>query len=200
MTDNNNQLPPLVEVPNYHEAPNPSAAQSQQDGFTSAPAASTVYPTQPQQANADLGRITQRIHSGASWISAVGIFSFLNTVLGLFKATIRFVIGLGATQIIDYIAVMLSQRSDNHTLFIALNVGLNLLIAAIFVILGWFAKRDHSWAWLAGMALYLIDTAIIVWIQYWPGLIFHIIALVMMIMGFIALRKKQKLLKASSIL
>lgn len=197
MTDNKNQMPPLVEVPNYHEAPNPSAAQPQQDGFTSAPAASTVYPTQPQQVNPNYGRIIQRIQSGASWLSAVGLFSFLNTLLGLFKTTMRFVIGLGATQVIDYFAVMLSQNSDNHTLFIAMNIGLNLLIAAIFVILGWFAKREHGWAWLVGMALYLIDTGIMVWIPYWPGLIFHLIALVSMILGYIALRKKQKLLKAS---
>ena len=199
MTDNKNQMPPLVEVPNYHDVPNPSAAQPQQDGFTSAPAASTVNPSQPSQANADLGRIIQRIHSGAGWFSAVGLFSFLNTLLGLFKTSRRFVIGLGATQIIDYIAMQLSQNSNNHTLFIVMNIGLNLLIAGIFLVLGWFAKREHGWAWLVGMALYLIDTGIMVWIQYWPGVIFHIIALVSMLLGYIAMLRKQKLLKNSSI-
>lgn len=199
MTDNKNQMPPLVEVPNYHDVPNPSAAQPQQDGFTSAPAASTVNPSQPSQANADLGPIIQRIHSGAGWFSAVGLFSFLNTLLGLFKTSRRFVVGLGATQIIDYIAMLLSQNSNNHTLFIAMNLGLNLLISAIFVILGWFAKREHGWAWLVGMALYLIDTGIMVWIKYWPGLIFHIIALVSMLLGYIAMLRKRKLLNNSPI-
>lgn len=198
MTDNKNQMPPLVEVPNYHDVPNPSAAQPQQDGFTSAPAASTVYPPQSQQVHPNYGRIIQRIQSGASWISAVGLFSFLNTLLSLFKASMRFVIGLGATQVIDYIAAMLSQKSNDHTLFIVMTIGLNLLIAGIFLILGWFAKREHSWAWLVGIVLYLIDTAIMVWIQYWPGLIFHLIALAMMIIGFFALRKKKKMLKDSS--
>lgn len=197
MTDKNDQMPPLVEVPNYHKVPNPSATQSQPGGFTSAPVASTAYTTQTSQTIADLGRINQRIRSGASWISAVGLFSFFNTLLGLFKASMRFVIGLGATQIIQYFAMMLSQNSDNHTLFIAMNLGLNLLIAGIFLILGWFAKREHGWAWLLGMVLYLVDTGIMVWIQYWPGVIFHIFALVSMIVGYIALLKKQKLQKTS---
>ena len=101
-----------------------------------------------------------------------------------------------ATQIIDYIAMLLSQTATTHPLHRDEPRSQPADIRH-FRHLGWFAKREHGWAWLVGMALYLIDTGIMVWIKYWPGLIFHIIALVSMLLGYIAMLRKRKLLNNS---
>lgn len=197
MDNKDNQTPPLVELPNYHDIPDPSPDYVEVE---------PSHPTTPISnqtkipVNVDGHMMTRRIQSGASWISMVGILSFVNTLLTLFKATLRFTIGLGLTTLIDYFAFFFMQRSpDNRTLFIVINVGINLMIALIFVVLGWFAKRENGWAYLTAIILYSIDTFIMIWLQNWMGVIFHLVALVIMVMGYIALRKKQKLVQGPNL-
>ena len=50
---------------------------------------------------------------------------------------------------------------------------LDVIAAGIFVVFGVFACKRHAWAFIAGMALYGIDSLLTLVAQYWLGVAFH---------------------------
>jgi hypothetical protein len=191
MNDELNQTPPLETVPEFKDVQTPSSLEPQNSASSTSP---IPLSQSSQRGGPDFFKLNQRIRNGGGWIVMIGILSFAITLLTLFNTTIRFVIGLGATQFIDTLAIILSENfPEDHVIYIAVNIGLNVFISAMYIILGVFAKREQRWAFLVAFIFYLIDTGLVIWTKDFLSIVFHIIALVIIMIGYISLRKKEKL-------
>jgi hypothetical protein len=127
-------------------------------------------------------RYQNRLRSGANWFYWIAALSVINSVLMLTEASISFIFGLTATQIIDVLAVFLAEDMQLEAVNTLRIVGwvLNLLIVGVYALFGVFANRRKKWAFIAGMALYILDAlaALFIWDQ--PDLLsfaFHLIVI-----------------------
>jgi hypothetical protein len=127
-------------------------------------------------------RYQNRLRSGANWFYWIAALSVINSVLMLTEASISFIFGLTATQIIDALAVFLAEDMQLEAVNTLRIVGwvLNLLIVGVYALFGVFANRRKKWAFIAGMALYILDAlaALFIWGQ--PDLLsfaFHLIVI-----------------------
>ena len=122
-------------------------------------------------------RAEQIVKNGAGWFLAIAGLSILNSVLTMSGANFHFIFGLGITEIVDAIG------RQSGTTGSALGLIVNLFIAGIFLLFWNFARKGEKWAFLAGMALYLIDGLILVPFKDFLGLAFHAYALFRLYQG-----------------
>ncbi len=123
------------------------------------------------------------MRSGASWFYWVAGISLVNTVLTLAGAGIRFIFGLGVTQLITELANQLGTGGKG------VGVVLNLLAAGVLVLFGFFSHKGHTWAFLIGIILFALDGVIFLLAQDWLGVGFHGFVLFCLIRGFLACRE-----------
>lgn len=123
--------------------------------------------------------IEARARSGLNWFYWIAALSLVNSLIGLSGASLTFVVGLGATQVVD--AVMQGFAADlaGNGSLIARGIGLvlNVAIAALFAALGFLGIKHKRWAVITGMLLYGIDSLILLSVQDWFGALFHAWAL-----------------------
>jgi hypothetical protein len=132
-------------------------------------------------------RIESAMKSGGSWFYWIAGLSMVNSVLALLKANLVFVVGLGVSQVID----AFGQVMGNVGMMIALV--LNVIIAAIFIMFGFFANKGHKWSFIVGMVLYVFDALILLAFKEIMSVGFHIFALYCMYKGLSALTTLKKL-------
>lgn len=53
----------------------------------------------------------------------------------------------------------------------------DLIVASMFVGIGWMACKGHRWAYVVGLVIYSIDAVIMLAFQEWFGFAFHLWAL-----------------------
>ncbi len=135
-------------------------------GFTS-PAGGSSSPVIIEQKL----RAQQLVKSGAGWFLAIAGLSILNSLLTMSGARFHFIFGLGITEIVDAI----SQRSG--TTGSALGLVVNLFIAGFFLWFWYFGRKGEKWAFLTGMALYIMDGLLLIPFRDLLGLAFHAYAL-----------------------
>lgn len=116
-------------------------------------------------------RAEQIVKNGAGWFLAIAGLSVLNSVLTMSGANFHFIFGLGITEIVDAIGRQSGSTGS------ALGLIVNLFIAGVFLLFWNFARKGEKWAFLAGMALYLVDGLILVPFKDFLGLAFHAYAL-----------------------
>lgn len=109
------------------------------------------------------------LKSGASWYYWIAGLTAVNFGAWLMGSSMRFVVG---TALIDVINAF-GQGAGIKGVAIALDV----LLIAFFVVCGVFAHKGHIWAFLVGMAVYLLDTILCVIAGEWLGVAFHCWAL-----------------------
>ena len=121
----------------------------------------------------------------------------VNTVIYLFGFTLTFVIGLGATQIVDGIMSGLATNLEQGGIVVRL-IGLviDFFIAGIFVLFGILGRKRFRWSIIFGMVLYAIDGVILVLFKDFFGAAFHAWAL-FGIWGGLKSINELKLLEAS---
>ena len=133
----------------------------------------------------DPGLVAQ-IRTGASWFYAVAGLSVVNTLLSVFGAGIRFIFGLGITQIADAVGQGIGGGGKFVALFIC------LMAAAVLVLFGVFANKRHTWAFAVGLVLYALDGLIMIMAQDWFGMAFHAYVVFRLVRGLIACRELNK--------
>jgi GYF domain 2 len=151
----------------------------------SAPSSSalpTIGPTATGEVKPEAAASIGQMKSGASWFYWVAVLSLVNTVTAFAGKPIRFIIGLGITQIIDEFSGSLSTNGKGVALI------LDLLAAGVLVLFGVFANKGHSWAFLVGMILLALDGVIFLLVQDWLGVGFHAFILFCLFRGFMACR------------
>jgi hypothetical protein len=110
---------------------------------------STLTPEQRQSLHI-LG-LRKRITLSGGWFYWVAGLSVANTIMMFAHLNMRMLFGLGATQIVDEII----QKFGGYA--VAIGLPINLVFAAIYAALGYFACRRMRWAFITGMVLYTLD-------------------------------------------
>ncbi len=143
-----------------------------------APSAAAVAPGVLSPAasgnNPALERLVRR---GANWFYWIAGLSLVNSLMIMSKQGIVFIFGLGITREVDGFA---SQMDSGGA---TIGLVLNIVIAGVFAMFGFFASKRHSWAFIVGMVLYLLDSSLFLMSQRWLGLAFHAYVLFWFFMG-----------------
>ncbi len=126
--------------------------------------------------------LESRVRSGASWFYWIAAMSLINSILVMTGSGWGFALGLGLTQIIDH-TIGSAANSTKAVVF-----AIDLVAAGIVALFGYFAHQKYAWAFVVGMFVLLLDTALTVLIQAWLSTAFHAWALFSIFMAFKASR------------
>jgi hypothetical protein len=126
------------------------------------------------------------------WITGL---SLLNSVILLIGGKWRFLMGLGATRLIDGIALVVADEIGGNGAIIVRCIGFitDIGVSGIFVLFGIFARKRHRWAFIAGMILYALDGLVFLIGPDWVNIGFHLFILVGLNVGLQALKKLQNI-------
>lgn len=134
----------------------------------------------------DLEKQVEQPNKSYGWFMTIGILSIINSILIISKANLRFIFGLGYTQIIDGIFLNASQN------FKIIGLLISVLFTSIFFLIWYYAKLKRSWAYLIGIILYSLDMLIFIVYKDWLSAGFHVYALLFLILGYSRLLKTNK--------
>lgn len=121
-----------------------------------------------------------RVSNGAKWFYWIAGLSLVNSMVVMFGGNFHFVIGLGITSVVDALAKPAGAAGS------ILDFVINGFVAGIFVLFGIFAVKGQKWAFLAGMALYVLDGLLLFTVMDILSVAFHAYALFAMYRGFAA--------------
>lgn len=154
------------------------------------PNAGTINPAQINLMQAQL-TAQQQLKGGANWFVWIAGLSVLNSLILLVGGSWNFVIGLGMTQIVDGVAqaIATSLAPDLASVVKIIGFVINIIIASVFVLFSFLAKKGYGWSFIVGMMLYALDGCIFVLVQSWLSVGFHLFALVGLYGGYKALKK-----------
>jgi hypothetical protein len=127
---------------------------------------------------ANLLELQKKVKSGAGWFFFIAALSLVNSIMSMSGSSTGFVIGLAITRSIDYFGRSIGGSG------VAIALVLNVLVVALFGMFGFFARKGHSWSFIAGMVLYGLDAALFFIVG--GGMIslaFHAFALFCIFMG-----------------
>jgi hypothetical protein len=142
-------------------------------------------PNDPQAAyRMQIAAALAGIKRSAGWFDWIAALSLVNSVISLFNGNWHFVLGLGITEVIDYLA----QRSGNSRGQL-IGFVVTLLVAGFFWLMGRFAKQGQRWALILGMVLYTLDGGLLLLRQDWFSVAFHGYALFMLSRAFGAIKQ-----------
>ena len=101
----------------------------------------------------------ERATSGGRWFYWIAALSLVTSVISLVGGGWAFFASLGLTQIIDAVAVqVLAPRIGEGVKIVAFLF--DVLAAGIFALMGYFATKRQTWAFVAGMVLYVLDAVV----------------------------------------
>lgn len=123
--------------------------------------------------------LENQVKVGINWFFWIAGLSLLNSIIFFAGGSITFVVGLGATQIIDVFSSALAREinSGAGTLIRVVGFILDFLFAGIFALCGILGRKRFRWAIIIGMVLYALDGLISLAFRDWLGAFFHAFAL-----------------------
>ncbi len=135
--------------------------------------------------------IIEHAKKARGWFAAIAAFSIVNSLLIMFGAEVSFVIGLGATQVVDAIMAVTRQEAGASaaTALTVVGFGINLCIIGVVMLIWWASGKGSTTAYLVGMVLYALDGLIFVLVQDWIGVGFHVFFLAMLWGGYRFMRE-----------
>ncbi len=152
----------------------------------------TPASTSQPPATTDLsGPVILRMRRGAGWFLTIGLLSGVNAILQIFDAKIRFIFGLGITQVIDVVAHGMGQRG---TIVMVVVDGLFILM---LILCSRWAKTGSQGAFLGGMIAYALDGVLLLYFSMWLDAAVHAYALWMIWQGYSASRELAQLQQAA---
>ena len=104
--------------------------------------------------------IILRMRRGAGWFLTIAILSGVNALLQIFDAKIRFIFGLGITQVVDAVA----HGMERGTMVVIVVDGLFILM---LVLCSRWAKTGSQGAFLGGMIAYALDGILLLLFRMW---------------------------------
>jgi hypothetical protein len=131
-----------------------------------------------------------RMQRGAGWFLTIGLLSGVNAILQIFAARIRFIFGLGITQVIDAVAHRMGQGG---TIVMVVIDGLFILL---LILCSRWAKTGSQGAFLGGMIAYALDGVLLVLFSMWLDAAVHAYALWMIWQGYSAARELAQIQQA----
>jgi hypothetical protein len=131
-----------------------------------------------------------QLKNGAGWFTSIAFLSIVNSVVQLSGAGWSFLIGLGMTQFVDAVGIAIATSNPESAMTakivaFVIDVG----IAGLFALFGFFAKQRAAWAFVAGMVLYALDGVILLYFDMIAGALFHGFALFWLFRGMQAAQR-----------
>ena len=127
-------------------------------------------------------QLEERMKSGANWFYWIAALSLVTSIISLAGGSWGFFISLGVTQVIDGVALALAQEVGWGFKVVAFVF--DVVAAGVFALFGYFGAKRQSWAFMVGMALYVLDALVFILARHWLGLAFHAFALYSMYGGY----------------
>ena len=126
--------------------------------------------------------VIDNARKAAGWFGAIALFSVVNSVLIALNASVNFVIGLGATIVVDALTLAARQNTEPTAamLFSIAGMMADALLIGIVTIIWWLSRKGSRTAYTVGMVLYFLDTLIFVAASDWVGMGFHLFFLFML--------------------
>jgi len=123
--------------------------------------------------------LVAQLHTGANWFYWIAALSVVNSLVIAFGAEWNFVVGLGITQVIDIVAMLVAQDLDPTAAMVLTGIALaiSVTIAGMFAGMGYLANRAHTWVFIIGMLIYAGDGLLFLLFQEWLSVGFHAFAL-----------------------
>jgi hypothetical protein len=135
-----------------------------------------------------------RMRSGLGWFYWIAGLSLVNTAAYLFGTSWTFVAGLGLTQVIDGImSALVKDMGPDWGILRIIGLGLDVLIAGAFVLIGYVGRKGYRWPVIAGMALYALDGILLLVFRDFFAAAFHGWALFGIWSGLKAMRELKAL-------
>lgn len=135
--------------------------------------------------------VIQRMTRGAGWFMTIGLLSGVNALLQIFEAKIRFIFGLGITQVVDAMAHGMGQ---NGTIVVIVVDGLFVIM---LILCSRWARAGSQGAFLGGMIAYALDGVLLLVFSMWLDAAVHAYALFMIWQGFTASRELAQMQQAA---
>jgi hypothetical protein len=135
--------------------------------------------------------IILRMRRGAGWFLTIALLSGVNSVLQIFNAKIRFIFGLGITQVIGAFA---RGSGQSGTLVMILVDGLFIVM---LILCSRWAKTGSQGAFLGGMIAYALDGVLLLLFSMWLDAAVHAYALWMIWQGYSASRALAQMQQAA---
>lgn len=134
-------------------------------------------------------RLQTQVREAASWFFVVAALSVVNTLSFFFNGGLAFIFGLGITQIIDGIGSVvieeMAQNGDNVASAVRIiTIVLDLVVVAVFVGLGWLARKQVQWAFLVGLVLYGLDALLLLFASSYLDVVIHVYVLYRLFSGW----------------
>jgi hypothetical protein len=131
----------------------------------------------------------KRITVSARWLYWVAGLSGINILFTHLDVTWRFAIGLGITELIYAVGLQFGA--------IGTGVGAFFTIVALGSLtgLGYAAGKRQSWAFILGIIALSLDTFLLIAVtgmELLMGIVFHVVAIVFLCLGYNALRRFKK--------
>ncbi len=124
-------------------------------------------------------KVQNQLKAGANWFFLIGILSILNSFIVLVGGHLNFAVGLGITQFIDGIAQVVATKSEgnNDGLIQVIGFIIDVIIAGLFILLGFRAKKGYRISFVVGMLFYIFDGLILVLLGIWLSAGLHLFVL-----------------------
>ena len=139
-------------------------------------------PTAPPASDARIPVIL-RMQRGARWFLIIGVLSGMNALLQIFRLNVRFIFGLGITQVVDAAA---HGTGLNGTIIMVVVDGLFILM---LILCSKWAKTGSQGAFLGGMIAYALDGVMLLIFTMFLDAAVHAYALWMIWQGYAASRE-----------
>lgn len=144
--------------------------------------------------NVEHAELSQRFKSGANWFYWIAGLTIVTSLIAFGGGGIRFLISLGATQVIDGLAAALSAEVGTGAKVVGLV--LDLIVTGAFVLFGYLSNQKHLWAYMLGMVVFLLDGLLALVFQDWISVVAHGFVLFWLFRGYMAGRDLLSLEKA----
>ncbi|MGA9398952.1 MAG: hypothetical protein WBV22_11915 [Anaerolineaceae bacterium] len=140
---------------------------------------------QPSQNDIVKYNLERQLKSSASWFYWIAALSVINWIAGAFNIDYSFVIGLGATQMIDGITDSLIKQMGSGSAMVLSVIALlgTMSVAGIYALFGYFGSKRATWPFVVGSILYILDALLFLWAGDYLPLIFHAWALFSLLRG-----------------
>jgi hypothetical protein len=135
-----------------------------------------------------------KIKSGFGWYYWIAAMSAINTALYLAGSTLNFVIGLGVTQILDVFMKDLVEKLGSGATFLQwIGYGVDLVIAGLFLLIGYLSNKRIRWIAIAGIVFYSLDGIILLLFRVYLAAGFHALAVLGILTGLRAMNDLKSL-------
>jgi hypothetical protein len=150
-----------------------------------------VQPMSDQEA--DVFMLKQQVKRGANWFYWIAGLSVVNSIILMVGQEMSFIVGLGATQLIDGVVLGMLEETNMPEWIKYVALVMDVLVATIYVMFGYLANKGYKAGFIAGMILYALDGLIFLLVMDVMSMAFHGFAMFCIFGGLKALGQLRQL-------